>query len=220
MSTPLGENLVEEILAPDVIKGLNAIIGRLDAVNANLSNVAKALGVNPVTLPGAGVPSSSLMLPFDPETLSRLLVFARFLGVSTATELSVSLAVPGDGTPVIFTYNPPPGYVLLFVGKALVSTTYASNLLTLDISIDGNDITPPPNEYALVNATQFVSLGQWYYLQRALKLTNTNNTGVTAQVSMQGSVILVDSRFFQKVYLPLVKLDIEAMQSLVSAEAS
>lgn len=201
-----------------IVAALNANTAQQAVTAAKLDAVLQAIQGG-AGAPGAGVaPQASLNQALDPNVLNRLLMVARFLGKVQGSLMSVTIDVPGNGVPVDFIFTPPAGYVLLYVSDTLLSTTYASAALLVDILIDGEDVTPPPAEFALVNAQQLANPGQFYYLENELKATLTNGSGVDAQVTMQASIAFIDADYFHhQFYLPLIQADIERMEALVAA---
>jgi hypothetical protein len=192
-----------------------------DEVGVTNQLLAKLVGVPAPPVPGAPAsPQAVVAIPVDPEVVNRILTFARFLGVAQTVMFTVSLTCP-TGTTTAFSFQVPTNKVDLFVQAGRVVTDYTSPYLTVDLDIDGQDLTPPPFEAALVEPVIPVELGQFYYAQSGIQLNINNTSGTTAHVSASLGVLRIDQDFFfNKFYQPLIRRQVALAQQYAAGGAA
>lgn len=219
------ENLFEKIFTPDVMAELQQIQYK-DQLILRFLQLAFGAKVPPGTEPPTAAPPAGsspiaavpvIPMTFDPEVINRLLVMARFLGVAESKIMMLQHTVTAGST-VNIVLPVTQGKVMLFFGGLDITTDYVSNSLTAVITADGQAITPAPYEYVFSRDTDTIKLGEFYYLERSLIGTITNDSNTDAVITWKANVILIDGDFFHnKFYVPLITKAIQAVENLVAS---
>lgn len=209
------------ILFPETRRQLQRIeqdVLRVEEEVLGQPGVVELAPVSPAPAP-SGMPSPVISLPLDPEVLSRMIVMARQYGYVQTGIFTITQAVPAGsapplGLPVVVAVPPLPGTVTVFLEPMVVTSTYASPLIVVDVNIDGVDVTPPPYEFRFVEPRDTVSLGQFYYIARGVVVTLYNYTDTDITISMKADVAAIDSEFFFRTYMRLISIDVEYMERM------
>lgn len=214
-------NFFERIFTPDVIARLKRIESDdelIIAMNALLGGtaakqVAKASASGLVAVP-------VINMTFDPESINKLLVLARWLGKAESAILTASVTATAGATTYL-TVPAEEGKITVAYGGIGLTTDYVSNAMTMVVTVDGHVVTPPPYEYVFNRDTDSFDLGEFYYIERYLEAAITNLSATNADISFKAPVFAVDAEFFNKTfYKPLVNAAIQAVENLVGGVLS
>lgn len=218
-TTALQPNLFEDILDPDVVKGLNIIIGQLQSIGAKLG--PGGVGTIPASTssastgaPGAsGTPQVNVSLPIPVSALEMVQssIAAGNLAHASPSTSRLPITVPAAGS-YTFTNNPPSGYVWVLAAPLLIfSDSYDEAILASGI-IDGQIVI---NDFAMV-AQAKEDIAQYVPITRSLKFTIVNDTASEVLVTPEVQY----AKVLESIYLKRIRIVVQDGDALLERYAA